>query len=225
MQVQISLDNVGHGFQLNGKTVELFSGINAEFKGASSTAIIGPSGSGKSTMLAIMAGLDLPNNGRVVYHNKALVGSSKGELTATQIRQHTGFIFQHFHLLDEMDVLNNVALPLKLRGDRKAIEKSKQWLNIVGLSDRYNQPVTQLSGGEKQRVAIARAFVSEPAVIFADEPTGSLDEATAQDITQVMFDCCHSHSTNLVLVTHNNELAAQADECYSLSHGKLELQS
>ncbi len=217
--LNITLDNVGHGFSLtDGSEIKLFSDVSMQIKAHQVTSIMGHSGSGKSTLLAIIAGLHQPNQGQVSYQLQ-----SGQTLNTEQFRQRSGFVFQHFHLLNELDTLNNVALPLRLRGDKNAFDIAADWLDKVGLAARSKQPVNRLSGGEQQRVAIARAFAAEPDVVFADEPTGSLDEMTADKVFEVMFRCSEQNGNALVLVTHNEELSRQATQQFRLSHGKLEV--
>lgn len=212
----ITLKNVTHYFKSGDKRVHLFNNLSLSIEKGKSTAISGPSGSGKTSLLTLAAGLETPISGEIKSHRD-------GELLSTdEMRQNNGFIFQQFHLLPELDAINNLALPLRLRGNKQAHEKAAQWLERVGLADRGNHKPSQLSGGEQQRVAIARAFITEPSFIFADEPTGNLDEATSELITDLMFDCAEDTGCGLVLVTHNRKLAARADRCLRLSSGTLE---
>lgn len=220
MQVAIELTDLGHGFRVDNQDIELFRDISARIEPNQTTSIVGASGSGKSTLLAIMGGLEQPKMGQIRY-----VGEHQSPpvtIDTVTMRKHAGFVFQNFHLLDELDAVTNVALPLRLKGDKHALEKAHHWLEQVGLAHRAKQAISRLSGGEQQRVAIARALIAEPAFVFADEPTGSLDEATAHDVTQVMYDCCEANGAGLVMVTHNPELAARAQHAYCLTHGKLE---
>ena len=183
MSVTIQLDNIGHDFQDRDNIIHLFDELSFTLAANTMTAISGASGSGKSTLLAILAGLLQPRHGEVSYNDQYIENSAgKGVINSKNINQFTSFIFQQFHLLSELDALNNVALPLRLKGHVDAFEQAEEWLVRVGLKDRLHHSSTRLSGGEQQRVAIARAFVSKPKVIFADEPTGSLDENTAQYI-------------------------------------------
>ncbi len=214
----IKLKSIGHHFRNNQQTISLFSDLNLSVVSAKSYAIVGASGVGKSSLLSLIAGLEKPCSGAVE------VKIANQYASDMVLRRQSGFIFQQFHLLPELDALGNIALPLKLKGDREAINKAMNCLEKVGLKDRASHKPNQLSGGEQQRVAIARAFVSQPAFIFADEPTGNLDESTAQRVTDLLFDFTREHQSSLVLVTHSEQLAARADYVYRLSHGSLQLE-
>ena len=185
-----------------------------------SVAVVGPSGAGKSTLLALLAGLDLPTDGHVVLN-----GANLGELDEdgrAQVRaESVGFVFQSFHLVPSLNALENVMLPLELAGASDARGAARNIIEQVGLKDRWSHYPAQLSGGEKQRVAIARAFATEPAVLFADEPTGNLDTRTGATIMQLMFDLNKISATTLILVTHNHSLANRCDRVLSLDAGLL----
>jgi len=220
MGIEVHLELVGHQFQQQHQAVQLFEQVSLQMKPGTSCAIIGASGSGKSTLLGIMAALEAPARGRVRFIRQA----DGAELKPEQFRRQCGFVFQQFHLLHEFSALHNVALPLRLRGDRQALKTAASWLEKVGLAARADMPVRLLSGGEQQRVAIARALISKPAVVFADEPTGNLDEQTAAEVADLMFRCCAETGASLVLVTHNAELAQRADTTYLLAQGRLGVQ-
>ena len=185
-----------------------------------SVAIVGPSGAGKSTLLALLAGLDLPTRGHVVL-NGANLSDLDEDGRALVRAESVGFVFQSFHLVPSLNALENVMLPLELAGGEDARKASSEIIDKVGLSDRWSHYPAQLSGGEKQRVAIARAFATEPAVLFADEPTGNLDSRTGANIMELMFDLNRSSSTTLVLVTHDLSLAERCDRVLALDSGKL----
>jgi putative ABC transport system ATP-binding protein len=191
----------------------------AIFKGES-VAVVGPSGAGKSTLLALLAGLDLPTEGQVILN-----GHNLGELDEdgrARVRaESVGFVFQSFHLVPSLNALENVMLPLELAAVSDARSASRAIIEQVGLSDRWRHYPAQLSGGEKQRVAIARAFAIEPAVLFADEPTGNLDSRTGANIMSLMFELNRESSTTLILVTHDLSLAQRCDRIISLDAGKL----
>ena len=224
MSLTIQLNNIAHDFQDGGNKIHLFDDLSFTLAANTITAISGASGSGKSTLLAILAGLLNPRSGRVYYTDQhAEKDAEKSTINNKNINQYASFIFQQFHLLSELDALNNVALPLRLKGHVDAFEQAEEWLVRVGLKDRIHHSSARLSGGEQQRVAIARAFVSKPKVIFADEPTGSLDESTAQYVTELMRECCHEHACSMVVVTHNPQLFHFADNNYRLGHGCMEL--
>lgn len=212
----ITLEKVSHHFESGDKVVRLFRHLSVTLQSAKSTAIIGASGAGKSTLLTIAAGLETPKAGSVYFNHDSKL------LTVDEMRRKSGFIFQQFHLLPELDAISNLALPLRLRGDRRANEKAMSWLEKVGLAERAGHKPSQLSGGEQQRIAIARAFMTEPDFIFADEPTGNLDESTSVAVADLMFDCVRETGAGLVLVTHSHTLARRADKCFRLAGGKLE---
>lgn len=202
---QIELHEVGQSFVNKQHSVSLFADLSFSIVQGKSYAITGPSGSGKSSLLMLASGLEQPSFGKVLYSNQ------RQSHPIEHIRSEIGFIFQQFHLLPEFDALNNVALPLKLRGDKEALNVAMMWLEKVGLSDRLKHKPAELSGGEQQRVAIARALAFNPKFIFADEPTGNLDAHTAGDIADLLFDCCRDKGAGLVLVTHSESLAQQAE--------------
>ena len=182
--------------------------------------MVGPSGAGKSTLLALLAGLDLPTTGHILLNRTNL--SELDEDGRAKVRaESVGFVFQSFHLVPSLNALENVMLPLELAGREDAREVSLEIIEKVGLADRWSHYPSQLSGGEKQRVAIARAFATEPAVLFADEPTGNLDSATGGTIMALMFELNRNSSTTLVLVTHDRSLAERCDRVLSLDSGRL----
>lgn len=186
----------------------------------SSVAIVGASGSGKSTLLSLLAGLDLPSSGEVLLAGHALNGLDEDQRAALRA-EHVGFVFQAFQLLDSLSALENVMLPLELDGRRDAAERARQLLERVGLEHRIKHYPRQLSGGEQQRVAIARAFASEPALLFADEPTGNLDAGTGQRITDLLFELNREQGTTLIMVTHDELLAKRCERALHLDGGRL----
>ena len=185
-----------------------------------SVAVVGPSGAGKSTLLALLAGLDLPTAGHVLL-NSANLSELDEDGRAALRAESVGFVFQSFHLVPSLNALENVMLPLELAGADDAREAALRIIDEVGLSDRWRHYPAQLSGGEKQRVAIARAFATEPAVLFADEPTGNLDTRTGNNIMDLMFELNQSSSTTLVLVTHDLSIAGRCNRVLSLDAGLL----
>jgi len=215
MSSYIELKNISQSFQLNESTVTLFNDLNLSIFQGESYAITGPSGAGKSSLLMLISGLEKPTAGQVAYVK------AEQRKTLDFLRADIGFIFQQFHLLPELTALNNVALPLKLRGDKQAINKALVWLDKVGLSQRKNHKPSELSGGEQQRVAIARALVFEPNFIFADEPTGNLDQKSATEIADILFACCQENNAGLVVVTHSAVLAQRAQHTFLLADGSL----
>jgi putative ABC transport system ATP-binding protein len=201
-------------------TLTILSGVSFRISAGESVAVVGPSGAGKSTLLALLAGLDLPTAGHVVLNAANL--SDLDEDGRAQLRaENVGFVFQSFHLVPSLNALENVMLPLELAGQRNARAAALEIIRKVGLQERWSHYPAQLSGGEKQRVAIARAFATEPAVLFADEPTGNLDSRTGANIMALMFELNRSSSTTLVLVTHDQSLAERCDRILSLDEGKL----
>lgn len=183
-------------------------------------SVVGPSGSGKTTLLGLCAGLDLPSSGSVSLAGIKLNALSEDDRAYIRNR-YVGFIFQNFQLLPTITALENVMIPLELRGEKGLVPKAREILDRVGLGERMDHYPLQLSGGEQQRVAIARAFFSSPKIMFADEPTGNLDEETANKVTSLLFDINREEGTTLVLVTHNMELAAHTDRILQLKGGKL----
>ena len=183
-------------------------------------AIVGPSGSGKTTLLALLAGLDVPSAGRLWLADAELTALDEDARAALR-REQVGFVFQNFQLLGNLTALDNVALPLELRGRRDARDRALDMLERVGLAQRARHYPPTLSGGEQQRVALARAFVGQPRVLFADEPTGSLDRASAQAVLELMFDLNRAAGTTLVVVTHDEALAARVDRRLTLDAGRL----
>ena len=189
-------------------TLTILNGINFTVQAGDTLAIVGASGSGKSTLLGILAGLDTPSSGEV--HLSGVDMFSLTEDGRAQFRkEHVGFVFQSFQLLMHLTALENVMLPLELRGDQEAKQKAEKMLERVGLSSRLKHYPKFLSGGEQQRVALARAFVTEPTLLFADEPTGSLDAATGEAVIQLMFALNREFHSTLVLVTHDMSIAAR----------------
>lgn len=216
MLSHIELKNIKQSFQVNGTKISLFDRLELSIAQGQSYAITGPSGAGKSSLLMLMSGLEKPTTGQCHYILNNQIKS------LDDLKSDIGFIFQQFHLLPELTAINNVALPLKLRGDKQATIKAKRWLDKVGLSHRINHKPSELSGGEQQRVAIARALVFEPHFIFADEPTGNLDQQSADEVANILFSCCQENNAGLVIVTHSEALARRANHVFSLVGGQLQ---
>jgi putative ABC transport system ATP-binding protein len=211
----IKLSDAGKCYPLAQKSISLFENINLTINKGESTAIVGSSGAGKSTLLLLSAGLETLDSGSLDY-----VCDGQPQ-TINALRKNTGFIFQQFHLLPELTALQNVALPLKLKGEKHADNLATDWLEKVGLAERAQHKPNQLSGGEQQRVAIARCMATQPEYIFADEPTGNLDESTADSICDLLFSLLKTQQIGLVLVTHNPELAQRCDTVLRLKNGHL----
>ena len=194
--------------------------VSLEVAASESIAIVGPSGAGKSTLLALLAGLDQPSSGEVWLAGMNL--SSLDEDGRARLRaQRVGFVFQSFHLVPSLTAIENVMLPLELNGRRDARPAAADMLGRVGLSERLRHYPRQLSGGEQQRVALARASVGEPAVLFADEPTGNLDSATGARIAQLLFELNSGSETTLVLVTHDRTLAGRCGRILTMEAGRM----
>ncbi|MGB2246453.1 MAG: ABC transporter ATP-binding protein [Alcanivorax sediminis] len=210
------------GKEVNGPegNLKLLQGITFDVFAGDSVAITGPSGSGKSTLLSLLAGLDVPTSGFV-----SLKGESFSQLSedqrARQRGQHCGFVFQQFQLVTDLTAIENVMLPLEILGKRSARKTAQQWLDQVGLGKRQHHYPAQLSGGEQQRVALARAFAVSPSILFADEPTGSLDFANGQHVADLLFDLNKEQGTALVLVTHDPALAERCQRQFVLNEGQL----
>ncbi len=185
-----------------------------------SVAVVGASGAGKSTLLALLAGLDLPTSGEIWLDSNNLTNLDEDGRAAVRAAS-VGFVFQSFHLVPSLNALENVMLPLELAGKSEPKKVADEIMQKVGLGERWSHYPSQLSGGEKQRVAIARAFATEPAVLFADEPTGNLDSHTGDNVVELMFDLNHTSSTTLVLVTHDQALANRCNRILGLDAGRL----
>ena len=201
-------------------TLEILSDIDFALNARETVSIVGASGSGKSTLLSIMAGLDTPSGGTVRLAGKDLFAIDEDARAALRARQ-VGFVFQSFQLLGSLTALENVMLPLELDGRKDARSAATARLARVGLSQRLNAYPQVLSGGEQQRVALARAFVVHPAVLLADEPTGSLDFATGEKIMELMFDLNREQGTTLVLVTHDRGIAARCSRSITIEAGRV----
>jgi putative ABC transport system ATP-binding protein len=207
-------------FETRAGVIEVLRGIDLEASPGDSIAIVGASGSGKSTLLSLLAGLDLPTSGRVEVAGLDLAELSEGQLARHRAAE-LGIVFQQFHLMSGLSALENVSLPLDLEGLSDAEERAAAVLEQVGLRDRATHRPAVLSGGECQRVAIARALVVEPAVLLADEPSGSLDPRTGETVVNLLFDLAERRRTTLILVTHSDSLAERCDRCLQLVDGRL----
>ncbi|AKQ45376.1 ABC transporter [Rufibacter radiotolerans] len=207
-------------YQSTGQTLTVLDHINFSITEGSTVAIVGPSGSGKTTLLGLCAGLDSSTSGLVELNGIRL--DTLNEDARAQVRnQYVGFIFQNFQLLPTLTALENVMVPLELRGEKHIKPRALELLDKVGLSDRSHHYPAQLSGGEQQRVSLARAFSNRPKILFADEPTGNLDTETSEKVVKLIFDLNREAGTTLVLVTHDVDLAAKTQRILKVKGGKL----
>ena len=202
-------------------TLEILRGISFEIKRGETAAIVGASGSGKSTLLGLLAGLDTASQGDVEIDGQPLIALDEDARAALR-GEKVGFVFQSFQLLPALTALENVMLPLELAGQSGALQRARDYLERVGLDARLDHYPTMLSGGDQQRVAIARAFAASPAILFADEPTGNLDTNTGHKIIELLFELNQSEGTTLVLVTHDERLAARCQRRFLMDSGTLE---
>ena len=204
-------------------TLNILREIDFTAQEGETLAIVGASGSGKSTLLGILAGLDTPSEGKVILDGIDIFALDE-DGRAQFRKEKLGFVFQSFQLLAHLSALENVMLPLELRGDSQARNKATEMLGRVGLSSRLQHYPKYLSGGEQQRVALARAFVTEPPLLFADEPTGSLDAVTGEAVIQLMFALNRERGSTLVLVTHDLSIAARCSRTIKITAGRLDLE-
>jgi putative ABC transport system ATP-binding protein len=202
------------------KQLTVLQDISFDVEKGQTFSIVGPSGSGKTTLLGLCAGLDQPNAGTIELCNENINNLNEDQRAQLRNRE-VGFIFQNFQLLPTLMALENVSVPLELQGDNKALEKSKNLLDKVGLAKRMHHYPSQLSGGEQQRVALARAFANAPSILFADEPTGNLDEETGEKVIQLLFDLNKEAGTTLVIITHDLELANRTQQILRLKGGQV----
>lgn len=205
---------------VSGRPLQILDDVNLSLQRGDSLAIVGASGSGKSTLLGLLAGLDLPSSGRVTLAGEALSTLDEDRRAALRER-YVGFVFQSFQLLPSLTALENVALPLELRGTANAERLAADFLQRVGLDQRLHHYPRQLSGGEQQRVALARAFACAPQILFADEPTGNLDTVTGTAVHELLFALNQEQGTTLVLVTHEQSLAARCEKTLTLAAGRV----
>ena len=220
MTVMVEARQVGKSVKTQDGQLHILSDISLVINKAESVAIVGASGSGKSTLLGLMAGLDQASEGDIWLAGERLNELDEDARAALR-GQSVGFVFQSFQLLPSLTALENVMLPIELKQDPQARQKATQLLQRVGLADRLTHYPNQLSGGEQQRVAIARAFASEANILFADEPTGNLDTETGAKVIELLFDLNAEFATTLILVTHDDRLAARCARTIRLSSGKI----
>jgi putative ABC transport system ATP-binding protein len=214
----LNVKDLSKTYQSGGQPLTVLHNINFAIAAGSTAAIVGPSGSGKTTLLGLCAGLDRSTSGMVELNNIRL--DSLTEDQRAQVRnQYVGFIFQNFQLLPTLTALENVMVPLELRGEKNIKARSLELLDKVGLSARSHHYPTQLSGGEQQRVSLARAFSNQPKILFADEPTGNLDAETSEKVVKLLFDLNREAGTTLILVTHDLELASKTQRIIRVKGG------
>ncbi|ELV8716453.1 ABC transporter ATP-binding protein [Vibrio vulnificus] len=216
----IKAESVSKQVSTNNEQLTILKNVNVVIEEGESVAIVGTSGAGKSTLMTLLAGLDVTTYGDVTLLGQAL--SQLDDEQRAQIRsEHIGFVFQSFLLIPSLTALQNVTLPCLLKGEEEDQERAKALLASVGLASRIQHLPSQLSGGEQQRVALARAFMTQPKILFADEPTGNLDQHTAEKIIDLLFELNQQHGTTLVLVTHDDNLARRCQKVIKMDAGQL----
>ena len=216
----LKVQRLGKSVQDSSGTLTILQEVELAVPPRQTLAVVGASGSGKSTLLSLLAGLDTPTQGAVVLAGRDLFSMNEDQRAAHRAA-HIGFVFQNFQLIGHLSALENVMLPLELRGERRARALAADMLGRVGLGQRLDHKPALLSGGEQQRVALARAFVMKPAILMADEPTGSLDHATGQSIIDLMFEMNREAGTALILVTHDMALARRCERVVLIEAGRL----
>jgi len=220
MNIILDIKNLVKTFKSGGKTLTVLNDVSFTVPEGSTLSIVGPSGSGKTTLLGLCAGLDHATSGFVEL-NYVNLGKLNEDKLAQIRNKFVGFIFQNFQLLPTLTALENVMVPLELRGEKNIKPRALELMDKVGLADRGHHYPSQLSGGEQQRVALARAFSNQPVILFADEPTGNLDAETSEKIVNLLFDLNREAGTTLVIVTHNPELAARTQRIIRLKGGSV----
>ncbi|MGB4971647.1 MAG: ABC transporter ATP-binding protein [Cyclobacteriaceae bacterium] len=216
----LQAENLTKIYKSGSKELIVLDDVSFAAEQGTSMSIIGPSGSGKTTLLGLCAGLDVPTKGTISLMGFKLNKMDEDDRAYVR-NQYVGFVFQNFQLLTTLTALENVMIPLELRGEKGVEAKAKELLERVGLKERMDHYPTQLSGGEQQRVAMARAFINSPKILFADEPTGNLDEETADHVTDLLFTLNREEKTTLVLVTHNLELAKKTERILQMKGGRV----
>jgi lipoprotein-releasing system ATP-binding protein len=218
----LSAHGLQRSYEQGGSLISVLQGVDLQVHAGQTVAIVGASGSGKSSLLHLLAGLDTPTQGEVRWGHECIAHWGATELGRRR-NAHLGFVFQFHHLLPEFDALDNVAMPLWIRRlpVQESSERAAQALALVGLRERAHHRPSELSGGERQRVALARAMVAQPRCLLADEPTGNLDRETAVHMFELLRELCHQEGTALVLVTHDESLAARCDRLLRLQQGLL----
>ena len=216
----LKINDVKKIYNSGSKELTVLKDISFDVEKGSVFSIVGPSGSGKTTLLGLCAGLDYPTSGSIELCGTSLSDLNEDERAALRNKE-VGFIFQNFQLLPTLTALENVIVPLELQGNKDAAKIGKELLEKVGLLDRYHHYPSQLSGGEQQRVALARAFSNKPSILFADEPTGNLDEETGEKVIQLLFELNELAGTTLVIITHDLDLANRTQQILRLKGGSI----
>jgi len=216
----LQINQVSKHFVLGTSEIPVLKDVSFEIEEGSTVSIVGPSGSGKTTLLGLCAGLDQPSEGTITLNGIQLTGLNEDQLAAVR-NEHVGFVFQNFQLLPTLTALENVLVPLELRGLKPNERDALALLQRVGLGHRADHYPSQLSGGEQQRVSIARAFANKPKILFADEPTGNLDAETSQSIEEMLFELNRESGTTLIIVTHDLDLAAKTQQIIPIKGGKI----
>ncbi len=220
MDTILNVQNLTKTYKSGGQTLTVLNNINFILNSGSTVSIVGPSGSGKTTLLGLCAGLDRSSSGMVELNDIRLDNLSEDQRARVR-SQYVGFIFQNFQLLPTLTAIENVMVPLELRGEKNIRSRAADLLDKVGLADRGHHYPAQLSGGEQQRVCLARAFSNSPKILFADEPTGNLDAETSEKVVKLIFDLNREAGTTLVLVTHDLEMATQTQRILRIKGGEL----
>ncbi|KPQ00878.1 MAG: ABC-type transport system ATPase component [Bacteroidetes bacterium HLUCCA01] len=216
----LNVEQITKVYKSGERSLQVLHDISFEVPDGQMCAIVGPSGSGKTTLLGLCAGLDSPTSGTISINGRRLNGLSEDQLSTLR-NELVGFVFQSFQLIPTLTAIENVMVPLELRGEKNVDKRAGELLARVGLGDRLHHYPTQLSGGEQQRVAIARAFINRPVLMFADEPTGNLDSDTSESIVDLLFELNRDAGTTLVMVTHDLELAARTHRIIRLRSGHI----
>jgi putative ABC transport system ATP-binding protein len=220
MKAILSAHSIKREVDTTSGVLTILDDVSLELKSGESVAIQGTSGSGKSTLLSVLAGLDIPQQGKVVMQGRDITELDEDQRALLRA-ENVGFVFQSFYFIDDLTALENVALPLELFGRKNAFEKATDWLTKLGMADRLGHFPRQLSGGEQQRVALCRAFAVQPAILFADEPTANLDKVTAETVLDRLFCLQRELNTSMVIATHDRALARRCDRVLLLQSGRL----
>jgi putative ABC transport system ATP-binding protein len=216
----LEIINLTRTYKSGSKELTVLDNVSFKIEQGETFAIVGPSGSGKTTLLGLCAGLDRATSGSVILNGISLDALNEDQRAKVR-NEHVGFVFQNFQLIPTLTALENVMVPLELRGERNIVKQSMELLERVGLHNRHEHYPAQLSGGEQQRIALARAFSNRPQILFADEPTGNLDGETGIKVESLLFDLNKEAGTTLVVVTHDMELAARTNRMIRLKGGKM----